>query len=211
MHLSFLVLISNGFKPRGTTCPSISPSLYIHVSSYDSKCSPPSSTTPSSSHSPGRWAAKAEELSSELEAAEASVYPSSVTQVTLARQGVRATNIFPQFRAYLMKSIPSTPLKVSHPWHFKHTQHIEMSCNCSCSYSCSCFAPDSTPAPAPTPISIPYPQHTRHLRTSCSADHLGAIVDILGVPNSAPQLWDSPRRSGRAGTANNLAHQELKF
>ena len=34
----------------------------------------------------------------------------------------------------------------------------------------------------------------RSIRTSCSADHLGAIVDILGVPNSAPVLWDSPRR-----------------
>ena len=29
---------------------------------------------------------------------------------------------------------------------------------------------------------------------SCSADHLGAIVDILGVPTGAPQLWDNPRR-----------------
>ena len=29
---------------------------------------------------------------------------------------------------------------------------------------------------------------------SCSADHLGAIVDILGVPSGAPQFWDNPRR-----------------
>lgn len=29
---------------------------------------------------------------------------------------------------------------------------------------------------------------------SCSADHLGAIVDILGVPSSAPQFWENPRR-----------------
>ena len=29
---------------------------------------------------------------------------------------------------------------------------------------------------------------------SCSADHLGAIVDILGVPNGAPQFWENPRR-----------------
>ena len=29
---------------------------------------------------------------------------------------------------------------------------------------------------------------------SCSADHLGAIVDILGVPTGAPQFWENPRR-----------------
>ena len=29
---------------------------------------------------------------------------------------------------------------------------------------------------------------------SCSADHLGAIVDILGVPTGAPQIWENPRR-----------------
>ena len=29
---------------------------------------------------------------------------------------------------------------------------------------------------------------------SCSADHLGALVDILGVPNGAPQFWENPRR-----------------
>ena len=29
---------------------------------------------------------------------------------------------------------------------------------------------------------------------SCSADHLGAIVDILGVPSGAPQFWENPRR-----------------
>ena len=29
---------------------------------------------------------------------------------------------------------------------------------------------------------------------SCSADHLGAIVDILGVPAGAPQFWENPRR-----------------
>ena len=73
------------------------------------------SSSPASASSPGRWAAKAEELSSELEQ-EATVYPSSATQTS------------------------------------------------------------------------------RAIRTSCSADHLGAIVDILGVPSSAPQLWDSPRR-----------------
>ena len=73
------------------------------------------SSSPASATSPGRWAAKAEELSSELEQ-EATVYPSSATQTS------------------------------------------------------------------------------RAIRTSCSADHLGAIVDILGVPSSAPQLWDSPRR-----------------
>jgi len=74
------------------------------------------SSSPASATSPGRWAAKADELSSELEQVEASVYPSSATQ------------------------------------------------------------------------------SSRAIRTSCSADHLGAIVDILGVPSSAPQLWDSPRR-----------------
>lgn len=81
------------------------------------------STSSTTSSSPGsgvstplRWAAKAEELSTELEM-EASVYPSSASQ-----------------------------------------------------------------------------NARRSIRTSCSADHLGAIVDILGVPNSAPILWDSPRR-----------------
>ena len=29
---------------------------------------------------------------------------------------------------------------------------------------------------------------------SCSADHLGAIVDILGVPSGVPQFWENPRR-----------------
>ena len=29
---------------------------------------------------------------------------------------------------------------------------------------------------------------------SCSADHLGPIVDILGVPSGAPQFWENPRR-----------------
>ena len=33
-----------------------------------------------------------------------------------------------------------------------------------------------------------------HCLRSCSADHLGAIVDILGVPNGAPQFWENPRR-----------------
>ena len=29
---------------------------------------------------------------------------------------------------------------------------------------------------------------------SCTADNLGAIVDILGVPSAAPQFWENPRR-----------------
>ena len=98
---------SNGVRRRGG----------MRRDSVGLSTSSTTSSSPASGSSPGRWAAKAEELSSELEQ-EATVYPSSIGTQT-----------------------------------------------------------------------------SRAIRTSCSADHLGAIVDILGVPSSAPQLWDSPRRS----------------
>lgn len=48
---------------------------------------------------------------------------------------------------------------------------------------------------------------------SCSADHLGAIVDILGVPSDAPLLWENARRlilsaeKKRAEQRRSLANQ----
>ena len=44
------------------------------------------------------------------------------------------------------------------------------------------------------PVIFPALDRAGSCPRSCSADHLGNIVDILGVPSGAPQFWDNPRR-----------------
>ena len=57
-----------------------------------------------------------------------------------------------------------------------------------------------TEEPEPTifPAAAPASGHGNRIPASCprscSADHLGAIVDILGVPSGAPQFWENPKR-----------------